>query len=64
MELTAVGQLICSVGFPCVMCMMLYKSMEKQTEAHRAEMDKITEALNNNTVAITELTARLDAGRD
>ena len=28
----------------------------KETEAHKEEMEKMTDALNNNTVALTKLT--------
>lgn len=64
-------QMIGSVGFPIVACFAMGwyvkhttdKASEERTEenkAHQAEMDKITEALNNNTMAITKLAERLD----
>ena len=42
-----------------VMCLLLYKRMDKQDEQHKAEMDKLTDALNNNTLALQELSLRL-----
>lgn len=59
MEFSEVVQLVGSLGFPIVMCLMMYYRMDKQDETHRLEMDKITESLNNNTIALTKLTERL-----
>lgn len=61
MDIALITNLIGSLGFPIVMCLMLYKRMDKQDEQHREEMSKLTESLNNNTVALTQLTAKLDA---
>lgn len=36
------------------------KQIETLTEAHKQETSKFTEALNNNTVALTQLTEKLD----
>lgn len=51
--------IISSLGFPIVMCLLLYKRMDKQDEQHKAEMDRLTDALNNNTLALQELSIRL-----
>lgn len=59
MNFSEAVQLIGSLGFPIVMCLMMYYRMDKQDENHKQEMDKITESLNNNTIAITKLTERL-----
>lgn len=55
MVTTAIG----SLGFPIVMCLMLFKRMSEQDEQHKEEMSKLNESLNNNTIAITQLTDRL-----
>lgn len=57
-------QLIGSLGFPIVMCLMMYYRMDKQDENHKQEMDKITESLNNNTIALTKLTERLGGSKN
>lgn len=62
MDITAIGSLIGSVGFPIVMCLMLFRRMDEQDKQHKEEMAKVTESLNNNTIAITTLTAKLDKG--
>lgn len=60
MDFATIGQLIGSIGFPCVVCLILINLMEKQNDTHKEEMTKITESLNNNTNALIQLTAKLD----
>ena len=60
MDLNALTTLIGSLGFPIVMCLLLYYRMDKQDENHKTEMEKITEALNNNTQAITSLVTKIN----
>lgn len=50
---------ISTVGFPIVMSLILIYMVYKQNEQHKEEMNKLTESLNNNTLAITKLTAKL-----
>lgn len=50
---------ISTVGFPIVMCLILLYMMNTQSEQHKEEMDKINEALNNNTLAVQHLTDML-----
>lgn len=59
MDVSTISQLIGSLGFPIVVSLLLIYMNYKQSEQHKAEMDKITESLNNNTVALTKLTERL-----
>lgn len=54
--LTAIG----TVGFPIVACAAMFWLNYKTGEQHREEMNKITEAVNNNTLAITKLTSELE----
>lgn len=62
MDPNAITSLIGSIGFPIVMCLLLYYRMDKQDENHKEEMNKITEALNNNTFALKELSTNF--GKD
>lgn len=48
-----------SVGFPAVMCGVLLYLMYRQTEQHKSETDKMTEAINNNTVVLQRILERL-----
>ncbi len=51
-EITA---LITTVGFPIVMCLIMWKALQDSTQAHKQETDGLKEALNQNTVVIAEL---------
>lgn len=46
---------ISTVGFPIVMCGALFWKMDKQDKEHKEEMDKTTEAINNNTIVLQKL---------
>lgn len=59
MDVSTISQLIGSLGFPIVVSLLLIYMNYKQSEEHKVEMDKITESLNNNTLALTKLTERL-----
>lgn len=56
MDIQTITNLITTVGFPIVMCGALFWKINKQDEQHKEEMAKITEALENNTIALTKLT--------
>ena len=55
MDYPVIMQTIGSVGFPIAMCLAMFFYMIKQNELHKAEIDRITEALNNNTIALNRL---------
>lgn len=59
MDVNAITQLIGSLGFPVVCCGALFWRMIKSDEKHQQEMDKMSDALNNNTLALTRLTEKL-----
>lgn len=59
MDAGVLTQMIGSLGFPIAMCVALLWIVVKLNEQHKSEMDKVTEALNNNTVALTKLAAKL-----
>lgn len=56
-------QAISTVGFPIVCCGALFWRMTVSEKQHKEEMDKISEALQNNTLAITRLTDGLEVVR-
>ena len=60
MDANTIIQLVGSLGFPIVMCGALFWRMVKSDEQHKEEMDKLSEALNNNTIALTKLSDNLD----
>jgi len=54
-DITAITQFISNVGFPIACVVMLWFKMNEDAKAHKAEMDKMTEALNNNTLAVQHM---------
>lgn len=55
MDAQAFSQLISSVGFPIVACIIMWKSLQDSTAAHKEEMDGMKESLNQNTLVLSEL---------
>ena len=75
MDMQAFIQLIGSVGFPIAACIFMGWYVKYTTDKHReeltnlnnqhkTEMDSITTALNNNTIALTELKSVLLANKE
>ena len=58
--LQTVINLIKDLGFPIAVCIAMFWLNNKQVEQHKEEMTKVTDALNNNTLARSELRDRLD----
>lgn len=48
-------QIIQTLGFPIAVAIALFWQNMKMQDQHKEEMAKLTEALNNNTIALTEL---------
>lgn len=59
MDLNAISTMIGSLGFPIAACVYMAYANAKQTEAHKEEMSKMTEAVNELKVAITTLVDKL-----
>lgn len=60
MDINTLIQLVGSLGFPIVACGALFWRMVKSDEQHKEEMNKMSEALNNNTTALVKLTEKLE----
>ena len=74
MEMTALSEIISTVGFPIVcfiMCGYYVKYREDKNDdkydklnaQHDEEMKQIVSALNNNTIALQKLTDKLEANK-
>ena len=50
-----VVNIVQSLGFPIVMCLALFWKLDKSDTQHKEEQEKMAEALNNNTTALTRL---------
>lgn len=75
MDFNTVMAAIGSLGFPIVACVGIavffnkvnenYRSDIKEINAsHKVEMDKITEAVNNNTLVLQKLLSRMEGSDD
>ncbi len=53
-------QAISSVGFPIVMTLIMVYILYKVENNHSEEMQEVMKSLENNTLAITKLTERLE----
>lgn len=71
MDANAIIQMVGSLGFPIVACIAMgwyvkyqtdqnNKEVKEMRDEHRREIEKVTEALNNNTLAIQKLSDHLD----
>ena len=63
MDIQAILTAISTVGFPIVVAGAMFWKMNKQDEYHKQEMNKVTEAINNNTIALQKLIDKLEGGK-
>lgn len=62
MDVQTVTTIISTVGFPIAVCLVCFWYINKQQEQHKAETDKLAEALNNNTLVMQKLVDKLTGG--
>lgn len=55
MDINGIVTLISNVGFPVAVCVALFFYMEKQSDRHQNETDKLNETVQSNTKVLTEL---------
>lgn len=55
---------ISTVGFPIVMCILIFYYMEKEAESHKQEVDGLKEVLTDLKISITQLTDELRGGKE
>ena len=55
MDANMIMQAISTLGFPIVVAAALFWKMNRQDQDHKEEMQKVTEAVNNNTLALQKL---------
>lgn len=71
MDVTAVMQAISSLGFPIVACIAIAwyfnkvnenyrQDIKELTQQNKEQLEKLTEAIANNTVAVARLVDKLD----
>lgn len=59
MDANTITTMVGTLGFPIVACCYMAYVNQKQTESHKEEMAKMTEAVNELKVAITTLVDKL-----
>ena len=64
MDMGAFTQLIGTLGFPIACVCAMFFMWNKEREDHKVEMQKMTEALNNNTLALVKIESVLDHGQN
>ena len=60
MDMATIAQLIGSLGFPIVACGALAWFIYQQNKSHKEEMDKMSEAINNNTLVLNKLLIKFE----
>lgn len=55
---------ISTVGFPIVMCVLIFYYMEKEAESHKQEVDGLKEVLTDLKISITQLTDKIGGGNE
>ena len=54
-DISGIVQIISTVGFPIVMCLILMKFMASSNEKHESEVNHLTDTIDANTKVLTEL---------
>lgn len=55
---------VSTVGFPIVMCIIIFYYMEKESESHKDEVNGLKEVLNDLKISITQLTDKIGGGKE
>lgn len=63
MEQTVISA-ISSLGFPIVCCLIVLYMYWKSDQTHKSEVDKLSEAVQNNTVVMEKILERLELKKD
>lgn len=63
MDVGVITQLIGSLGFPIACVVAMFFFWNKEREDHKSEMQKMTEALNNNTLALIKIESSIGNGK-
>ena len=64
MDANAIIQIISGVGFPIAACLICFWYVNKLTETHKEEVNKLTDALNNNTLVMQKLCDKMGVHTD
>ena len=59
MEVDVLTTIISNVGFPIACVIAMFYMWNKEREAHKEETDRLTEAINNNTIVMQQVLNKL-----
>lgn len=62
MDVSAISTMISTVGFPAACAIAMFWMMNKERQDHKEEMQQVTDALNNNTLALQRLVDSIGKG--
>ena len=60
MDVTGIAQMIQAVGFPIAMCLALAWYVKYQQDEKKKTLENLTTVLNNNTIALTKISEKLE----
>ena len=64
MEIEAITTLISNMGFPIACVIALFWYLNKEREEHKAETQKLADAINNNTIVMEKILAKVGDDAD
>lgn len=64
MSVTDWTSIITQIGFPIAVCLICFWYIKKIQEDHKSEMDKMSEAINNNTLVMQRLLDKIGGTTD
>ena len=63
MDVSGIIQVVGGLGFPIAACIAVFWYLMKESENHKTEVSKLSDALQNNTIALTKLCDELEKER-
>ena len=64
MEIETIVTLVSNMGFPIACVVALFWYLNKEREEHKAETQKLAEAINNNTVVMEKILTKVGGSDD
>ena len=55
MDITAIIEVVNTVGFPIACVIVMFYMLNKERETHKEENERMIEALNNNTIVLENI---------
>ena len=60
MDFNQIISSIANLGFPCILCVLMFWKMDKQDENYRNVMQNMERTIQDNTLAITKFIEKVD----